>query len=116
MTELRLSMLLSELEDIEWDLIIVTETWRESKKELLRLGGGHLWYRSGGSNGIGFLVSVTFPKHTFIAVSERHVLMDADLLGASVRITAVYMPSTICTLEEMEAMRLQCKTWLARGS
>ena len=60
LAEERLDALLQELVGIRWDVVVVVETWRETKRETMDLEGGHTWYGSGGCRGragVGFIVN-----------------------------------------------------------
>ena len=83
MSETRLTMLLLELEDIEWDIVVVEETWREPRKEVVHLESGHIWYGSGGCRGrcgVGFLVHKRIGKCKFTAINERLAILDVDCI------------------------------------
>ena len=60
--DVRLEMLLDELHDKCWDIVVFTETWREDAEEVFMTKGGHTWFGSGGckgANGIGFFTART---------------------------------------------------------
>ena len=68
-----MDMILNELEGMCWDVIVLTETKRETTDERLEVQGGHMFYGSGGCKrrrGVGFLVHQRLAKHKFVAVSE----------------------------------------------
>ena len=55
----RLELLMEELAGVYWDVVVITESWREAKAEAFEIKHGHFWYGSGAqlrSNGVGFLV------------------------------------------------------------
>ena len=59
MSMARLDALVHELAGIEWDVVVLSETWRPDQHEDLRLDCGHRFFGSGGcdrSCGVGFLV------------------------------------------------------------
>ena len=97
MSETRLTMLLLELEDIEWDIVVVEETWREPRKEVVHLQSGHIWYGSGGCRGrcgVGFLVHKRIGKCKLIAINERLAVLDVDCVSAHIFILGVYIPDS----------------------
>ena len=51
-----------ELEGIDWDVIIVTETWREAKREKIEIEGGHIMAAVGAGDGL---------VRTFLYCNER---------------------------------------------
>ena len=59
MTRPRIDALLDELEPSQWDLVVLSETWREAELEELHFESGHRFYGSGGTKGscgAGFLI------------------------------------------------------------
>ena len=71
--EERLRRLLIELGDRHWDVLVLTETWREEKSETLEALDGHSWYGSGGSRGskgVGFLLHRRWAHKLFHPVSN----------------------------------------------
>ena len=59
LADIRLDLLMTELADVSWDIVVITETWRQDKSEYFVLATGHHFYGSGGIRGkcgIGFLI------------------------------------------------------------
>ena len=50
-TEDRLEELMGELSLTDWDVVALTETWREMREEIFELPGGHLFFGAGGTKG-----------------------------------------------------------------
>ena len=97
--DVRLEMLLNELHDIQWDVIVITETWREEISEYFVLPCGHHFYGSGGkrgSCGVGFLVHKRWSCHNFTPFSERLAYLDLHLQSFKLRCFGVYMPQAAC--------------------
>ena len=46
-----LERILAELGDQKWDVLVISETWREEHKEIWQTEHGHTWFGSGGSKG-----------------------------------------------------------------
>ena len=58
-TERKFVELLKEIELFDWDIIILSEVWREGAEEVLDLPGGHIYLGSGGhkrERGVGILI------------------------------------------------------------
>ena len=88
-------MLLRELDGVVWDVVVIQETWRELRSEVLHLESGHVWYGSGGcrgSCGVGFLVNKRFGKCKFNPVSSRLATLQMDCFCDRICIIGVYMP------------------------
>ena len=59
MTQPRIDALLDELVPSQWDLVVLSETWRDAEHEELHFESGHRFFGSGGTKGscgVGFLV------------------------------------------------------------
>ena len=55
----RADALLQELDGKSWDLIVITETWREQEREQFVTKCGHTWFGAGGrprERGVGFFL------------------------------------------------------------
>ena len=114
----RLDRLLEELEDQHWDVVVVQESHREARREILDLHCGHTWYGSGGcrgSCGVGFLVNRQLCKHKFGAVNERLATLDIFCEPVSIRILGVYMPDTSHSEAEVDLMYCQMDEHLHQG-
>ena len=110
MSETRFEALLADLEGISWDIVVVTETWREAPREIIFLEGGCTWYGSGGCKGrcgVGFLVNAHFPKLKFISENERLAMLDGEGVGTKVRVFAVYMPDGSHASKEVDMVYFQ---------
>ena len=96
-TDLREEELLAELRCIQWDVLLLSETWRERKQERWRTEDGHMFCGAGGKKGergIGILLNRRWVKNfrAFHAVSERMCSLDVGIGGRKIRFVAVYMP------------------------
>ena len=49
--EERLEELMTELRDTDWDIVMITETWREAKEEDFLFADGHRFLGAGGTVG-----------------------------------------------------------------
>ena len=97
MTEDRLYELLAEVNQLQWDIIVITETWRECERESFVITGGHLFCGSGGfaaSRGVAFLVNERWANKlfSFIRVDERVAYLDVRLHSERLRFIATYFP------------------------
>ena len=113
MSESRIQLLLEELADISWDIVVVSETWRVAKREVLVLDCGHCWYSSGGQNGkcgVGFLVHRRLPRGKLSAKSERLAVLKGIHLG----ILGAYLPDSNHSDEEVETLCCQMDEQLER--
>ena len=92
----RMQCIVTEFENIHWDLLIFTETWREEKSEAWQTQDGHSWFGSGGSKrskGVGFLLHSRWSHKSFNPVSERLATLDIQFAKHhDFRFIAVYMP------------------------
>ena len=110
MSEGRLETLIAELEDISWNIVALTETWREAAVEKIEFNlkdSGCTFYGSGGrkrSCGVGFLVSANNGKIKFTPVNERLAFLDIKLGIKRVRMFIVYVPDSSHDEEEFEAI------------
>ena len=57
--------LLHDLRETEWDVVLISETWREEHEECIVLSAGHVWFGCGGQkkrggagykHGVGILI------------------------------------------------------------
>ena len=95
----RMNHLLQELSQVHWDLLVLSETWREQRQESFTLDEwGHKWFGSGGTpheRGIGFLLTKRWTQTRFKPTSERTASLDVKIAkGTHLRIIGVYMPHT----------------------
>ena len=104
LADIRLDLLLTELADVSWDIVVITETWRQDKSEYFVLPKGNHFYGSGGVRGkcgIGFLIHKRWATHRFAPISERLGFLDIIFDSFSCRIFGVYMPQTSCPDDEI---------------
>ena len=110
LSQARFDALLEEIKDIEWDIIVLVETWREEVRENFLLDAGHYWYASGGTRGrcgIGFLLNERHRKHKFQPISERLGILDVRWGRKTYRIFGVYVPDSSHPDIELEIMYAQ---------
>ena len=109
-SELRTQLLMQDLEDVLWDLVVITETWRDDVEEV-EFESRHVFYGSGGSKGscgTGFLMNSKLKVNNFCAISPRLCTMDILLAhNFSLRVCAVYMPDGFRPEWEVDMMYLQ---------
>ena len=105
----RLEELLIEVDQVEWDVVLVSETWREEVEEYDTLESKHIWFGSGGTrgkHGVGILVHKRWSNHVrgWRAINTRIGVLDIDVGPWKLSVFVVYMPhggkSDIC-LEEV---------------
>ena len=97
--ETRINHLLNELSHVHWDVLVLSETWREQRQESFVLNEwGHKWFGSGGTRrerGIGFLLHKRWTETRFKPTSERTASLDVQISAdVRLRIMGVYMPHT----------------------
>ena len=63
MSEPRLEAVLEDLTGLQWDIVILVETWREARTERVCLEAGHCWYGSGGCKGRCGVGSLVHKRH-----------------------------------------------------
>ena len=110
LSEVRLEMLLQELENVSWDLLVLTETWKDSENEVTQLKGGYLFFGSGGVRGkcgVGFLVHTRLRAHRFKALSPRLATLDVNMGSTIVRMVAAYLPDTNYSDSDFDDVLLQ---------
>ena len=96
----RLEMLLAELKDRPWDLIVIVETWRESSEEFWKTSDGHMFCGAGGckgKRGVAFLLHKcwafdTLIEDSFARATERIASLDLQIHGRRFRVIAAYFP------------------------
>ena len=98
-----------EIDLVEWDVVLVSETWREEVEEYDTLESKHIWFGSGGTrgkHGVGILVHKRWSNHVrgWRAINTRIGVLDIDVGPWKLSVFVVYMPhggkSDIC-LEEV---------------
>ena len=100
----RLDLLMVELLDLQWDVLVFTETWREEMSEYFVLDTGHHFYGSGGIRGrcgVGFLIHKRWASHKFVPISTRLGFVDISFQNHRFRIFGIYMPQTTCLDNEV---------------
>ena len=78
----RLDHLFSELQHQTWDLLVLTETWREAVSECWTTEHGHMWFGSGGTRvarGVGLVLHSRWSYSAFKPVSDRLCYLDVEL-------------------------------------
>ena len=94
--EERMERLLAELGDQRWDLLVLTETWREGRDEAFTIDRGHSWFGSGGSKGrcgVGFLLHRRWNHSFFKPISERCASLGIKISSRlNIHIIGAYMP------------------------
>ena len=81
--------------DVSWDVLVITETWREHGEEMWQTSRGHTYCGGGGtkgSRGTGFLVHRRWKIASFRAMGERVSFIDVRIKNKTARIVGVYMP------------------------
>ena len=97
----RMLELTAELQDLNFDVLMVSETWREEIREDFSIDGGHRCCFSGGApdgrKGVGFVIHRRFMaqcgKLAFQALSPRLAVLDADVGRGRWRFVSVYLPT-----------------------
>ena len=93
----RLEELMTELREIDWDIVVITETWRDAKEENVVLADGHRFLGSGGTvseRGVAVIVHSRWSNGVqgCQAVSERLMAVEVDIWTHKFTLIATYMP------------------------
>ena len=95
------------IQKIRFDVIGLSETWKSgSGQEHLRKSGHTLFY-SGGQykqSGTGFIVAQHMVQHVeaFTPINDRCCVLDLQIKGWSLRLVAVYGPTSAASDEDYE--------------
>jgi exonuclease III len=98
-TDERIKELLDEFKAVDWDVILVSETWRPETEEIWELEDGH-WFMGAGCRderrGVAIIVHSRWKKHVerFEPVNERLSFADVDFDGLRLRVIATYFPDS----------------------
>ena len=89
--------LLAELENFDWDIVCLSETWRSERQERWKTEEGHIFCGSGGaegSKGVAILLHRKWSQgfKAFTAISNRLCTMDCKIEGHRCRLISVYFP------------------------
>jgi len=97
-TDDRIQELLTELKTIQnWDIIILSETWRIDAFEMFATNEGHLFANAGceaGRRGVGFLINRRWVKwiKSFEPVNERVASITLKKHKIKIKVVGVYFP------------------------
>jgi exonuclease III len=88
--------LFEEAKLLQWDVMMLTETWRRAKEEAWRSDEGHLFLGAGCTDGRREVAIVVHSRNakgyrSFHAVNERVCALDIDIRGVRLRMIYVYM-------------------------
>ena len=115
-SEERLVQVLSELDCIDWDFVLFSETRTELADRVLR-GGHRLITNLGDCNsaGVGILVHARWTRciRKVHMVSDRVMAIDVSIAQYSVRIRAVYITHAGCGLD---AVTITCNELIVVNS
>ena len=98
----KLEEMLVEISDLEWDAILLNETWRDQPVEDFNIQG-HRWFGSGGAakknetgwkHGVGILLHRRWASAVTgtTAVNPRVIYVDLQVGAVRVRLICGYMP------------------------
>ena len=93
--------------DLDCDVLLVTETRRKEKEELWKTPDGHMFMGSGwqgGRRGVAVILHRRLAKSFkgFYPVSEQACAVDLDIRGAKLRLIAAYLPDSSYDDAEVE--------------
>ena len=96
-TQDRENALLEELELNRWEIMCLSETWREERRELWTSRKHHLFAGSGGTqgrNGVAIVLHAQLHAKidSFCAMSDRVAALDFTARRRKFRVIAVYLP------------------------
>ena len=103
----KLTELLSDLHDVEWDLVLLSET--RAPSETYILDGGHVLYTALDDNKFGGVAILLHAKHVrksnkIHEVSGRILALDFMVNKIKVRAVAVYLPYMGYTVSEFDEL------------
>ena len=106
-TESRTEELFEELQLLSWDIVLLSETWREASHERWRTEEGHLFLGSGGKKGekgVGVIVNRKWTQglQKFRSVNERICYIDINIMSRRFKFIAVYMPHGGCDDDDVD--------------
>ena len=126
----RLVELLWELTFLEWDIIVVNESWRLQRQENFDVEGGHRWLgaggaqrqgTSGGKHGVGILVHRKWASGIMKVQATSSRILAVDIVKHELRMTiiAVYMLHSGYADSEVEAVcsdleRMRREAWVRK--
>ena len=104
--------LIETFNDLDCDVLLITETWRKEKEEIWKTPDGHMFLGSGwqgGHRGVAILLHRRLAKgfKGFYPTSERACAVDVDIQGAKVRLIAAYMPD--CSDDDADIEAAYCQ-------
>jgi hypothetical protein len=123
MTEDREQQLFFELKLVDWDIVLLNETWRPLKEEIWT-SSGHLFLGAGGtahSAGVAIILNKRWVQgfQGFKRTSERLCSLDLKVAGRMLRFIVPYMPTTWHSDALVEGMYSElskiCEEAKARG-
>ena len=96
-----------ELETLQWDVLMLSETWREEKEDHFIFGKGYHFLGAGGckgEKGVAILLHVKWASgvKNILPVSERILAADVSIRDKTFRFVATYMPHGGRSDEEVE--------------
>ena len=108
-TDEREDELLAELENLDWDIVLLNETWRSQTQERWKTNEGHIFCGSGGtegSKGVAILLHRKWSQgfKAFHAISNRLCSVDCSISGSPCRLISAYFPHGGHDDEEVEGL------------
>ena len=113
---------IAELDNLEFDVLFITETWRTQITERMETSGGHKFFLSGGDGhcGVGICVSKNCFKNmsdiVFHAYSPRICSLTFRLLGKHFFMCSCYFPTTWDTDDAVDEVYSLLNTLLDTGN
>jgi exonuclease III len=95
----RFDELIGDLHGAEWDMVMLSETWRSQLEEYWITEQDHIFAGVGhdsGRRGVGILLHKRWRKHVlgFTPISERLCYIDVKIHGVKYRLVSVYFPDS----------------------
>ena len=114
----KLTELLADLHDVEWDLVLLSETRAPSNTYIL--DGGHVLYTAWDDNkfgGVGILLHVKHVRKSnkLHEVSGRILALDFMVNKIKVRVVAVYLPHMGYAISEFHDIFDQLRCVIGKG-
>ena len=107
MSAARLEALVDELDELEWDVVQLSETWRAERHEDIVLDSCHRFFGSGGyrrSCGVGFLINKRHDNVSFTSINARSAALHWIAGRHRLCIFSVYFPDSVRPDEHVDSV------------
>ena len=114
-SDLREMELFETLTSLCWDVLFLSETWRDDREEIWETDEGHMFLGSGWGGARRGVAIMIHSRHRngfkqFKAINERLCAVDLHFDGNRVRLISVYMPDSSYDDADVEAIYILIDT------